>query len=82
MGRSCRKPSRRNRSRKRCTRYKKVGTLTRNRRRAGSNRIPFSGRLGLRPLSRGTHRASVVATDGAGNKSRTKRARFVIAGRE
>ena len=49
---------------------------------AGSNRIPFSGRLGLRPLSRGTHRASVVATDGAGNKSRTKRARFVIAGRE
>ena len=76
----CRKPSKRLRSRPRCTRWVRVGTLTR-RVPAGRSRVTFSGRLGRRALHRGSHRAGLVATDAAGNRSRVKRVKFRVVRR-
>jgi hypothetical protein len=52
--------------------------LTRNNRPAGPNTISFSGRAGRRALKRGRYRATIAATDGAGNRSKTRRASFTI----
>jgi hypothetical protein len=81
VGRKCRAPSRRLRSRRRCTRYKAVGSLTRANGRVGRNRIAFTGRIGVRPLRRGRHRATVSATDAAGNRSTPRRKGFVVVRR-
>ncbi len=76
----CRKPSKRLRSRPRCTRWVRVGTLTR-RVPAGETRVTFSGRLGRRALHRGRHRAVLVATDAAGNPSPAERVAFRVVRR-
>ena len=76
----CRKPSKRLRSRPRCTRWVRVGALTR-RVPAGESRVTFSGRLGRRALHRGSHRAVLVATDAAGNRSRPARVKFRVVRR-
>jgi extracellular elastinolytic metalloproteinase len=78
VGRSCRRPAPRLRFRSRCTRYRLKGTLTRRDRPGGGNRVRFSGRIGLRPLRPGPHRATITATDAAGNASRSMRTRFTI----
>jgi hypothetical protein len=49
--------------------------------KAGSNSKPFSGKLGHRTLRPGRYRATIVATDQAGNRSRPKRLNFGIARR-
>jgi hypothetical protein len=68
-GRSCVKPPRkRKRGAKKCTRYVKAGTLTRNG-AAGANALPFSGRIGSKALKPGKYRAVFAATDAAGNAS-------------
>lgn len=67
-GRSCVKPSRKNRRAKKCTRFTTVGTITRNG-LAGPNAVPFSGRIGTEALRRGKHRAQLKARDHAGNAS-------------
>ena len=73
VGRRCVKPTRKNRTRRRCTRYVKAGTLRFNG-KAGTNRVRFQGRLSRRKrLALGRYRLTVGATDGAGNKSRTSR---------
>lgn len=72
------KPTRRNRSRRTCTRYKTVGRLTQNA-LSGSNTKPFSGRLKGRKLKPGRYRAKLTATDAAANRSNTATARFRIA---
>jgi hypothetical protein len=80
----CVAPTRRNRKRhrraRRCTRYVRVGALTRSA-PAGRVRTPFSGRIGRRPLRRGKHRVTIRATDPAGNRSRPATATFVIVPR-
>jgi hypothetical protein len=44
---------------------------------AGVSRVAFSGRIGkLRP---GRYRATLIATDAAGNRSRPKRVAFRVA---
>jgi hypothetical protein len=56
VGRKCRKPSRRNRGKRRCTRFQKVrGSFSRNG-KAGSNRFHFSGRMAGRKLKRARYR--------------------------
>ena len=76
----CRKPSARNRSARRCTRYVRVTTL-RATGKAGKNRVRFSGRVRGRALARGRYRAVVQATDAAGNHSVPRRVSFrVLAG--
>jgi hypothetical protein len=64
----CRKPSARLRSRPRCTRWVRQGTLRRTA-RAGATRVRFSGRLGRSALHLGRHRAVLTAVDAAGNRS-------------
>lgn len=67
----CRKPTRLNRRRKRCTRFTNVGTLEQTvASKTGS--IGFGGVLRGRPLKVGRYRIELTATDVAGNKSKKK----------
>ncbi len=82
VGTSCKKPTRSNRKRKKCTLYKRAGRFAQDS-VAGANTKRFSGRIGSRSLSPGKYRANLVAIDAAGNRSATKRLSFrvVRAGR-
>ena len=73
----CRPPKRANRGRSRCTRWTSVGTLTRTGLQ-GTNAVPFTGRIGHRPLPTGSYRATVTVRDAAGNRSPAKPAAFAI----
>jgi hypothetical protein len=77
-GRACRKPSPRLRHHKRCTRYLRVGTLSRRARPAGRKTTAFSGRIGRRALRPGPYRATLRAKDPAGNSSAPRRITFRI----
>jgi hypothetical protein len=81
VGRRCRRPSRRLRHRKRCTRYVGAGAIVRRDLAAGGRRVGFSGRIGRRALRAGGHRAVISATDAAGNRSRSRKPRFTIVRR-
>jgi hypothetical protein len=59
-------------------RYVSAGTLTRRHGRSGLNTVRFSGRVGRKALKRGRYRATLRATDAAGNRSRTKHVTFRI----
>ena len=72
----CRKPSRKLRKRKKCTRWKKVRTLRSNNRPAGRSTIKFTGRFRGRALKPGRYRAVFVATDSSKMKSKVKTAKF------
>ena len=73
VGRRCRKPTRKNRSKRRCTRYVKAGTLKFDG-KAGTNRVRFQGRLSRRKrLGLGRYRLAVGATDAAANVSKRPR---------
>jgi hypothetical protein len=76
-GGRCKKPTKRLRSKRKCTRYKTAGTIRRGG-AAGANRLAFSGRIGRRPLKLGPYRLTIIATDAAGNHSKAKRAKFRI----
>jgi hypothetical protein len=78
LGRRCKPQSRNMRWRGRCTRFKRVGIVTRRDRAAGRNMIPFSGDIGGRALAAGGYRATISATDAAGNRSAPRRASFTI----
>ena len=78
VGNKCRKAARRpRRKRKRCIRYVAVGTLTRSAKQ-GANSIAFSGRIGSRRLHGGRYRATITATDAAGNISEYERDDFRV----
>jgi hypothetical protein len=76
-GRRCVAPTRGLRRARRCTRYSSRGTLLRVG-RAGLGRLPFSGRIGRRPLAVGRYRVVAAATDAAGNRSAVRRRAFRI----
>ena len=78
VGRSCRKPSRRNRTRKACRRYVRVKTVLTAKGKAGANKLSFQGRLTRRrSLKTGRYRFSLRATDVSKNVSkRTAKKRF------
>jgi hypothetical protein len=78
VGGRCRPAKRSLRKRARCTRYVQVGSLLKRNLRPGAQRVRFSGRLGSRALRAGVYRATVVATDPGGNRSRAARATFRI----
>ena len=71
VGRRCRKQTRRNRSRRSCVRYTRVGSK-RLKGKQGANNLTVGKRFGRR-LRRGRYRLSVTATDEAGNASRAAR---------
>jgi hypothetical protein len=77
VGGRCRRRTRANRGRPRCTLYRRVGNFTQQG-AAGSNTRRFGGRLRGRKLNPGAFRAGFVATDAAGNRSRRKRVSFTI----
>lgn len=58
-----------------------VGTLTRRNQGPGGRRIAFSGRIGKRALKQGRYRATIAATDPAGNRSAEQHVGFVIVER-
>jgi DNA-binding beta-propeller fold protein YncE len=60
-------------------RYRRRGAITRHDLPAGARSLRFSGRIGKRALPAGRYRATITATDGAGNRSRPARASFRIA---
>jgi hypothetical protein len=70
----CVKPTPKLRRAKRCTRVRTRGVLHRSG-KAGDNSVPFSGRIGKKPLSPGRYRARLAA-EGA-EKSRSVRFRIV-----
>jgi hypothetical protein len=77
---ACRKPTRRNRGRRRCTRFVNVrgAAITRSL-AAGARRINFAGRISRRrSLKPDVYRLTLVARDQAGNASRPDRARFTL----
>jgi hypothetical protein len=61
----------------RCVRFTKVTTLTGDE-RAGRQATPFSGRVRGKALKTGRYRATIVATDGAGQKSLPRRISFRV----
>jgi hypothetical protein len=58
-----------------------VGSLLRPNLRPGAQRVRFSGRLGSRALRPGLHRATVTATDPAGNRARAVQVTFRVVRR-
>jgi hypothetical protein len=80
VGRKCVKQTSKNRKRKKCKRYTKTGrfAITST---AGANRHAFSGRIGRKSLGVASYRASLVATDAAGNASKVKRLSFKVVRR-
>ena len=75
------RPKRALRRRPRCTRHLRVGTLVRANLRPGAQRVRFSGRVGNRALRSGPYRATISATDLAGNRSRALRVTFRVVAR-
>jgi PKD domain len=65
-GKRCLAPSARLRSRhaKHCTRTLTVGTLTRVNEQQGAGSLPFSGRIGAKPLAPGKYMAMLTASAG------------------
>jgi acid phosphatase type 7 len=82
VGGKCRSRSRTRADRRReaCIRYRPVGRF-RQQGVAGRNTRWFSGWLGRHKLGSGTFRAGFVATDAAGNRSRSTTVSFTIVGR-
>ena len=74
----CRRPTRANRSRRKCIRF--VGATAFNHSgRAGANRVRFSGRLPRgRRLAPGPYRATALAIDAAGGRSSRQRVSFRV----
>jgi hypothetical protein len=71
------RPTATNRSKPPCKRYVRPRRFAAQA-VAGANRKKFSGRIGKRALRPGRYRATLVATDAAGNHSRPKRLAFRI----
>jgi hypothetical protein len=76
----CQRPTRQNRDARHCTRYRRVGSFRRSA-TAGANKTKIRGTVDRRWLRPGPYRATLRATDGAGNRSHRKRVRFKIVRR-
>jgi|GEM_PF-1050802 len=80
-GKKCVKQTRKNKRRKNCTRFVKVGVLTRKDLPAGKRVVPFSGRIGKRTLRPGRYRAVLGATNATGRSVRNVARPFRIVKR-
>ena len=77
LGGRCVAPGRRTRRARRCTRYLRVGSISRAS-AAGPNSLRFSGRLRGRALPVGAYRLTATGVDPAGNRSLPVRRGFRI----
>jgi hypothetical protein len=64
-----------------CNGWKRIGEI-RQRVTAGSNSIPFSGRIAGRKLTKGQYRGRLVITDSAGLTSRTETIKFKVVAKK
>lgn len=76
-GKACKKPTRKLRKARKCTRLTKIGSLTVAGKR-GANAIAFKNKVGRRTLKAGAYQASFVARDAAGNASTAKTVKFTV----
>jgi PKD domain len=74
-GRRCVAPGRAPKGARRCTRWRRLVVL-RKLAAPGPNSVRFAGKVRDRPLRAGRYRALATATDGVGNISRPRSARF------
>jgi Domain of unknown function (DUF4394) len=77
VGGKCLAPTRARRNRRACTRYVAIGSISASG-VAGPNSVKFSGRLKGRPLAVGSYRATLTATDAAGQRSQPATLRFRV----
>lgn len=75
--RKCRRATHKNRKKKPCTRYTRVGSFAAQG-TAGANRKSFSGKIGRKSLKPGRYRALLLAVDAAGNRSKAKPVSFRV----
>ena len=75
MGRRCAAPRRAPKGARQCTRWRRLVVL-RKQAAPGPNSVRFAGKVRGRPLRAGRYRALAIATDGVGNISRPRSARF------
>jgi hypothetical protein len=68
QGKSCKKPSNKNKHGKRCALLTKVGSFV-HADKAGANSLRFSGRIKGRKLAAGSYELQAVAHDAAGNSA-------------
>lgn len=78
VGKRCKAPAPRLAKRRRCVRLTHSADLDFANRAAGANAIAFAGRVGGRAMAAGNYRATIVATDAAGNLSAPRQARFAV----
>lgn len=74
-GKKCKKASKKSEGKK-CTLYKKVGTLSQSV-NEGKNKIAFNGKIGSKKML-GSYRATAVATDEDGNSSTPRKTNFKV----
>ncbi|HEY7629386.1 MAG TPA: choice-of-anchor Q domain-containing protein [Thermoleophilaceae bacterium] len=80
-GKRCGKPTRRNRAKKRCTRWVGVRGSFQHQGAVGANQFRFTGRLRNRKLAPARYRLVSVPTDAAGNKGKRTTRKFRIVRR-
>jgi virginiamycin B lyase len=80
-GKRCVKPTRKNRKKKKCTRWPSVRGSFTVRAKQGSNSFTFRGRIGGKKLKAGSYRLVGRAADGAKNQSSLRTVTFRIARR-
>jgi hypothetical protein len=78
VGSACKKQTRKNRKKRRCTMFVPVGRLTQSG-AAGRNTLRFGGKLAGRSLPPGVYRATAVATGAGGAKSNPTTANFAVS---
>jgi len=76
-GRVCKKETRKNRKKPKCTFYSSMGKLTQAG-AAGANTLRFAGKLAGRALKPGKYRATAVATGATGVRSAPVTAQFTV----
>jgi len=76
-GRRCVRQTRANRRKRRCRSYVRAGAFAAQA-SEGSNTKRFSGRIGAKILRPGPYRATLTATDPAGNRSRPVQITFTV----
>jgi hypothetical protein len=69
------------RSRPRCNKFPRFGTLTSQPPAGLTAAVTFTNRIGQRKLTPGSYRASAIATDLAGNPSTARRVSFKVVRR-
>ncbi len=74
---SCVKPTASNKGKPRCTRLTPVGSFAKQS-GGGKNKMRFSGKIGTQKLKVARYRATLVATDPAGNRSLARRLSFTV----